>query len=505
MAIQILNDLATLFEQRTKINENFAELESTKYAKPGTGIPLTDLAAAVQTSLGKADTALQSLPIASNSVLGGVKVGSGLTVAGDGTLSATGTVSLKTIGGQSLTGTGDLSMADIGALAPSVIRTPTATTTGLQLLGTLSKSTLTPPTNPNADVIIIGDWTQFDYAGTTSLTGGVGHLVGTLAWMRHIGTGTITLAIANESKLENTSTGMITTAVAHEAQVSTNAGTLTTLNGVQSRVTGNAGTIGTFNGLRVGVEGNTGTVGQVNGLLFPDLSGVSGITRKFMAYGLDANAPIFNASIIVDGSSYVATPSATGFTVTIPDRKAFAWISPAADYASGTVVLPTKANLLDGQRLRITFNKAVDSVAWTLSGVTAGLFLPGAAVAGMVVELTYNLATDFWICTSGASVGGRTILLGSNVTISNTNAAFFDGAIVECSSALTITINANARRDLGFAIIPPATGSVTVASDGTVLLNGATTALTRNAASNPTWFALAQRASNRNAYLVSGS
>lgn len=33
-----------------------------KYVKPSTGIPLTDLASAVQTSLGKADTALQSLP-----------------------------------------------------------------------------------------------------------------------------------------------------------------------------------------------------------------------------------------------------------------------------------------------------------------------------------------------------------------------------------------------------------------------------------------------------------
>jgi hypothetical protein len=66
MAIQTLNDLATLLEQRTKINANFAELESTK---------------------------LSSVPVATTSVLGGVKVGSGLAVAGDGTLSASGTTS----------------------------------------------------------------------------------------------------------------------------------------------------------------------------------------------------------------------------------------------------------------------------------------------------------------------------------------------------------------------------------------------------------------------------
>jgi hypothetical protein len=38
---------------------------AAKYTKPGTGIPATDFAAAVQTSLGKADTALQSAPVTS--------------------------------------------------------------------------------------------------------------------------------------------------------------------------------------------------------------------------------------------------------------------------------------------------------------------------------------------------------------------------------------------------------------------------------------------------------
>jgi hypothetical protein len=36
--------------------------DTTKYTKPSTGIPASDLAAAVQTSLGKADTALQAVP-----------------------------------------------------------------------------------------------------------------------------------------------------------------------------------------------------------------------------------------------------------------------------------------------------------------------------------------------------------------------------------------------------------------------------------------------------------
>lgn len=46
---------------------------NAKYTKPSTGIPKTDLAESVQQSITKADTALQSIPIASPSTLGGVK------------------------------------------------------------------------------------------------------------------------------------------------------------------------------------------------------------------------------------------------------------------------------------------------------------------------------------------------------------------------------------------------------------------------------------------------
>lgn len=45
----------------------------TAYQKPSGGIPKTDLASAVQTSLNKADTALQSVPLATSSAVGGVK------------------------------------------------------------------------------------------------------------------------------------------------------------------------------------------------------------------------------------------------------------------------------------------------------------------------------------------------------------------------------------------------------------------------------------------------
>ena len=49
------------------------EQVTAKYTKPSGGIPKTDLASAVQTSLNKADTALQSVPLATSSAIGGVK------------------------------------------------------------------------------------------------------------------------------------------------------------------------------------------------------------------------------------------------------------------------------------------------------------------------------------------------------------------------------------------------------------------------------------------------
>lgn len=46
---------------------------AAKYTKPSTGIPESDLSSAVQTLLNKADTALQSVPLATSSAVGGVK------------------------------------------------------------------------------------------------------------------------------------------------------------------------------------------------------------------------------------------------------------------------------------------------------------------------------------------------------------------------------------------------------------------------------------------------
>lgn len=68
MTIQTIDTGVTLYVFRTTVNANFAELSTLmagKYTKPSTGIPATDLDAATQTLLGKANTALQAAPVAS--------------------------------------------------------------------------------------------------------------------------------------------------------------------------------------------------------------------------------------------------------------------------------------------------------------------------------------------------------------------------------------------------------------------------------------------------------
>ena len=67
----------SVYDPQNKAKDIFAYADA-KYSKPSGGIPKTDLASAVQTSLGKADSALQSAPVTSvNSKTGAVSLTKG--------------------------------------------------------------------------------------------------------------------------------------------------------------------------------------------------------------------------------------------------------------------------------------------------------------------------------------------------------------------------------------------------------------------------------------------
>jgi hypothetical protein len=97
------------------------------YSKPSTGIPKSDLASAVQTSLGKADTALQSYTEQYKGTVTGVKLNGSTKLPSDGVVDL-GTVitshqdisgkqdnlvsgtNIKTINGESILGSGDITI-----------------------------------------------------------------------------------------------------------------------------------------------------------------------------------------------------------------------------------------------------------------------------------------------------------------------------------------------------------------------------------------------------------
>ena len=100
---------------------------AAKYTKPSTGIPKTDLESAVQTSLGKADTALQSYTEQYKGTVTGVKMNGSTKEPSSGVVDL-GTVitahqdlsgyqpklvsgtNIKTINGTSILGSGDITI-----------------------------------------------------------------------------------------------------------------------------------------------------------------------------------------------------------------------------------------------------------------------------------------------------------------------------------------------------------------------------------------------------------
>ena len=137
---------------------------SAKYDKPSGGIPSTDLSSAVQTSLGKADTALQSETY--TGTITSVKM-NGSTIASSGEADL-GTVitshqSIKTINSTSLVGTGDVTVQ------PTLVSgTNIKTINNASLLGSgnIDTEIIQYSTMPTASASTVDKIVQ--YIGTTS-------------------------------------------------------------------------------------------------------------------------------------------------------------------------------------------------------------------------------------------------------------------------------------------------------------------------------------------------
>ena len=251
------------------------------------------------------------------------------------------------------------------------------------------------PTLSPAGAIRFGAISRYEYESSQS-NSGAGHHVAHLAWYVHQGSGNPNMALAHEAKFDNETTATITVGIGSESQLSGNAGTISNFYGHRSRVTSNNGTIGNFVGYRPEVSTFTGTMGSAIGFEFPDMSGLTNTIRSAIV-NRDPSAPILSAAPIIDQSLTYSSPSATGFTVTIPDYKTVLLLTPSAAYAAGTVNLPSKAHVSDGQTIEITCSQPVTAITWGLNGSAWILNGPTALTSGQTVRFRYFLALDWWV------------------------------------------------------------------------------------------------------------
>ena len=91
-----------------------------------------------------------------------------------------------------------------------------------------------------------------------------------------------------------------------------------------------------------------------------------------------------------------------------------------------------------------------------------------------------------------------------SISANRTIVAEDDGLVFACTTALTITIPSALSPRPNIAVIPPASGNVSIAVSGGANINGATTTLTRARAANPAGFVITPY-SESDGYGVSGS
>lgn len=98
-----------------------------------------------------------------------------------------------------------------------------------------------------------------------------------------------------------------------------------------------------------------------------------------------------------DKVTQYAAPSATGFTVTIPNTDESVWLvlTPVAGYAAGTIVLPSAAEAIDKQEVLVNCTQAVTALTITSAGGTV-TGAPTTLAANAYFRLRFEAVTSTW-------------------------------------------------------------------------------------------------------------
>ena len=92
-----------------------------------------------------------------------------------------------------------------------------------------------------------------------------------------------------------------------------------------------------------------------------------------------------------------ASPGSTGFTVAMDDNEhdQHLILTPLAGYAAGTITLPLKSTVVDGQRILVNCTQAVTTLTVAGNGATV-VGAPATLAANAFFTLTYDSINSTW-------------------------------------------------------------------------------------------------------------
>jgi len=92
-----------------------------------------------------------------------------------------------------------------------------------------------------------------------------------------------------------------------------------------------------------------------------------------------------------------AAPSATGFSVSLNnnDTDQHLILTPVAGYATGTIVLPLKSTVVDGQKVLVNCTQAVTTLTVSGNGATV-VGAPATLTANAFFTLEYDSVNSTW-------------------------------------------------------------------------------------------------------------
>jgi len=103
-------------------------------------------------------------------------------------------------------------------------------------------------------------------------------------------------------------------------------------------------------------------------------------------------------SLITKFATQYASPSATGFSVSITNSSVNTHLilTPTAGYAAGTIVLPAVANCIDKQEVLVNCTQQVTALTVNGNGAVAVTGEPTSLGADDFFRLKYDLLTQTW-------------------------------------------------------------------------------------------------------------